>query len=121
MDFAKKLMGQIVFLYFLLGMFIDPISMLVMTLPFVYPIVKTLGIDPIWFGVIVIKMVEIAVITPPVGMNLFAVMTASGNTVGAREIFRGVLPFVVAELGVLALLIIFPELATWLPEQMLGR
>ncbi len=114
-----QFVAVLVVMYFFLGMFIDPMSMLVMTVPFVYPVVKSLGLDPIWFGVIVVKLIEIAVITPPVGMNLFAVMSASGGEVAAGRIFRGILPFVIIEMFVLIVLIAFPALSTWLPTKML--
>lgn len=115
-----QFVAVLVVMYFFLGMFIDPMSMLVMTVPFVYPVVKSLGLDPIWFGVIVVKLIEIAVITPPVGMNLFAVMSASGGQVAAGEVFRGILPFVLIEIFVLIVLVAFPSLSTWLPMRMMG-
>lgn len=107
--------------YFILGMFIDPISMLAMTIPFIYPIAMTLGLDAIWLGVITVKMIEIAVITPPVGINLFAVVAASDGKLRTSEVFRGILPFVVIELFILVLLIAFPAVSTWLPTTMTGR
>jgi len=107
--------------YFILGMFIDPISMLAMTIPFIYPIAMTLGLDAIWLGVITVKMIEIAVITPPVGINLFAVVAASDGKLKTSEVFRGILPFVVIELFILVLLIAFPDVSTWLPTTMTGR
>ena len=104
--------------YFVLGMFIDPISMLAMTIPIVSPLVESYGLNPIWFGVIVVKMIEIAVITPPVGVNLFAVVAASDGQVSTAQVFRGVLPFVVLEIIILMLLIHFPIISTWLPGTM---
>ncbi len=101
-----------------LGMFMDPLAMQVMTLPFVYPMVTALGYDGVWFGVIMVKLVELAVLTPPVGMNLFAVIGASEGKVKLAEIYRGIVPFIVIEAVVLALLIGFPELSLWLPRQM---
>lgn len=110
----------IVAIYIVLGMFMDPMSMLVMTLPFFYPVVKQFGFDGIWFGVIVVKLVEIAVITPPVGMNLFAVVSASEGQVKIEQIFRGVWPFVMTEVVVLAVLMLFPALSVALPRMMLN-
>lgn len=107
--------------YFILGMFIDPISMMAMTIPFTYPIAKTLGLDAMWLGVITVKMVEIAVITPPVGINLFAVVAASDGQLRTSQVFRGVLPFVVIELMILVALVCFPIISTWLPMTMTGR
>lgn len=121
-DFTpQQFMIALVIMYFIMGMFIDPISMLAMTIPFVYPIVKTLGLDPIWFGVITVKMIEIAVITPPVGVNLFAVVAASQGQVRTGQVFRGVLPFVAIEVVVLIILLSVPEISTWLPNTMIGR
>lgn len=108
----------LVAVFIVLGMFMDPLAMQVMTLPFVYPMVTALGYDGVWFGVIMVKLVELAVLTPPVGMNLFAVIGASEGKVKLPEIYRGILPFIVIEAIVLALLIGFPELSLWLPRQM---
>jgi C4-dicarboxylate transporter, DctM subunit len=108
-------------MYLILGCFIDTTSMMVVTLPFVFPLVQHYQIDPIWFGIIIVKLVEIAVITPPVGFNLFAVVGAARGEATFAQATRGVLPFVVLELGVLALLVAYPALSLWLPGTMLGR
>ena len=107
----------LVLLYFVLGAMLDVFGMLVLTIPFVLPVVIELGINPVWFGVFVVIMAELALITPPVGANVF-IMRRVAPDVPMEEIFRGVLPFVIGELLVLALLILFPELALWLVEQM---
>jgi tripartite ATP-independent transporter DctM subunit len=108
----------LVVVFVVLGMFMDPLAMQVMTLPFVYPMVTALGYDGVWFGVIMVKLVELAVLSPPVGMNLFAVIGASEGKVRLPEIYRGILPFIVMEVIVLALLLSFPEISLWLPRQM---
>lgn len=108
----------VVALYLVLGMFMESLSMMVVTVPFLFQIAMGLGIDPIWFGVIIVKLAEIAVITPPVGINLFAVMGASRGEVNSRAIFGGILPFIVADVIVLALLIAFPAISLWLPSNM---
>jgi TRAP-type C4-dicarboxylate transport system permease large subunit len=108
-------------LYLILGCFLDTTSMMVVTLPFIFPVVKQLDIDPIWFGIVLVKLVEISVITPPVGMNLFAVMSAVDDKTKFAHVARGVMPFIGLEVIVLTLLIAFPELVTWLPQQMLQR
>jgi len=105
-------------IYLVLGMFVDGVSMLVMTIPFLHPVALGLGLDPIWFGVIVVKLIEIGAITPPVGLNLFAVIGASRGAVDSRMLFRGVLPFILMELVTLGLLVEFPEISLWLPQQM---
>ncbi len=108
-----------VLMYLVLGMFIDPLSMLVMTVPFIHPVVLSYGLDPIWFGVILCKMIEIAVITPPVGLNLFAVVSASEGRVSITDLYFGIMPFVLIELVVLGILILFPAISTWLPATMM--
>ena len=85
------------------------------------PIIVMLGYDPIWFGIVLVKLVEISVVTPPVGMNLFAVMSAVDDQTRFSHVARGVMPFIGLELIVLALLVAFPELVTWLPQKMLQR
>ena len=107
--------------YLVLGCFLDTTSMMVVTLPFVFPVVQRLGIDPIWFGIVLVKLVEISVITPPVGMNLFAVMSAVDDKTKFSHVATGVMPFIALELIVLALLVAYPQLVTWLPQQMLLR
>lgn len=108
-------------LYIVLGCFLDTTSMMVVTLPFVFPVVMHFDIDPIWFGIILVKLIEISVITPPVGLNLFAVMGAVDPDTRFSHVVRGVIPFILMELVVLTMLILFPEIALWLPERMMGR
>lgn len=108
-------------LYLVLGCFLDTTSMMVVTLPFLFPVVLALKIDPIWFGIILVKLIEISVLTPPVGLNLFAVLGATGGRATFEDVVKGVIPFILLELGVLALLVAVPELTTWLPNRMIGR
>ncbi len=105
--------------YIVLGMFMDALSMLVVTIPIVYPIILASGYDPIWFGVIAVIVIEMGMITPPVGINVF-VVKGIAPTVPMSTIFRGVLPFWVAMLIALALLIAFPQLALIIPQSMFG-
>ncbi len=107
----------LVLLYLVLGALLDVFGMLVLTIPFVMPVARELGIDPIWFGVFVVVMSEVALVTPPIGANVF-VMRRAAPEVPMTEIFMGVLPFVLGEMVMIALLIAFPEIATWLPNQM---
>ena len=105
--------------FVLLGMFFDGLAMLVVTMPVVFPIVSGLGFDPIWFGVICVIVIEMGLITPPVGINVFVVKgVASG--VPMSTIFRGVFPFWFAMAACLLILILFPEIALYLPRQMKG-
>lgn len=109
----------VIVLYIILGMFVDTISMMVMTIPFLFPIAKEIGIDPIWFGIIIVKLVEIGAITPPVGLNLYAVLTAAEGRVTSRVLFKGVIPFIGFEAVALGLIWGFPEISLWLPRTML--
>lgn len=106
----------LVIIYIILGMFIDPVSMMLMTLSVSFPIVSALGFHPIWFGVILVMMIEIGLITPPVGVILFILKGMSGDT-PLTEIVMGVLPFVAVFLGNIALFYFFPEIVMWLPSQ----
>jgi tripartite ATP-independent transporter DctM subunit len=103
-------------LYIVLGMFIDPISMMLMTLSVTYPIVQLAGYDGIWFGVALMMMIEVGLITPPVGMILF-VLSGQNPNVPLSEIIKGAFPFVMIILLNIILLAMFPEIATWLPSQ----
>lgn len=100
-----------------LGMFIDPVGMIMLTVPFFFPIVKALGIDPIWFGVLVVLQAELGVITPPVGIHLFVVKQIAPD-VSLLAIVRGALPFMVCQLIVIALVVAFPQIALWVPGRM---
>lgn len=111
-------MFLVLLLFIILGCFVDTISMLVMAVPFLAPVAKTLGIDMIWFGIIIVKLVEIAAITPPVGLNLFAVISAAEGRISSRELYLGVIPFLAIESVTLALLLAFPEITLWLPRAM---
>ncbi|MEX0349625.1 MAG: TRAP transporter large permease [Paracoccaceae bacterium] len=106
-------------IYIVLGCFLDTTSMMVVTLPFFFPVTQELGIDPIWFGIVVTKLIEISVVTPPVGLNLFAVMGGVKGQATFTDIYKGVVPFILFDLIVLGLLIVLPGLATWLPQAMI--
>jgi tripartite ATP-independent transporter DctM subunit len=110
------ILGLIYLLYTILGCFFDFISMLVMTLPFVYPVVINLGYDPFWFGVVLVIVGEMGLLTPPVGMNLYVLQGVA--KVGLGEVARGALPYFLMLIVTLILITIFPGLATWLPGTM---
>lgn len=117
-DFAPWIiMAIIAGIYILLGMFIDPISMMLMTLPVAYPIVTSLGFDPVWFGIALVLMIEVGMITPPVGIILFVLRGISGD-VPMQKIVYGVLPFVGVILLNVIIIYLFPDIVTWLPQQM---
>jgi len=100
-----------------LGMFIDPVGMIMLTLPFFFPIVTDLGVDPIWFGVLVVLQAELGVITPPIGVHLFVVKQITPD-VPLGRIILGSLPYIACQLLVLVLVLVFPEIALWLPGRM---
>ena len=104
-------------MYVFLGMILDTLGMIVLTLPFVFPVVKSLGFDPIWFGVYMTLMQEVAMLTPPIGLNVF-VMAKIAPDVPMVDIFRGVTPFVFICLAAVLLLTAFPQIALWLPSLM---
>lgn len=103
-------------LYVVLGMFVESISMMLMTLPVTFPIMMSLGLDPIWYGVALVVMIELGLVTPPVGIVLFILRGVSGD-VPLRDIVYGVLPFVVVILLFQVLIYFVPELVLWLPEK----
>jgi TRAP-type C4-dicarboxylate transport system permease large subunit len=102
----------------LLGCFLDSISMMVLTLPVIFPIITALQFDPIWFGVIAVLMMEAGLITPPMGLNIFTVAGAAPE-VGIYTIFSGVTPFLLAIFMIVLLITLFPQLALYLPQMML--
>ena len=106
----------ILLIYLVLGCFLDQIAILILTVPVVLPLVIQLGYDPIWFGVVVIVMAEIGLVTPPVGINVFVVSRYTG--VPVEDVFIGVTPHVIAHLAAIALLVLFPALVLWLPSTM---
>ena len=110
----------ILLFYVILGMFMDAIGMLLLTLPVVYPAVIGLGYDPIWFGIIVVKMCEVCLITPPIGLNCYVVAGVRPD-IPLSAVFRGIGPFFICDILTLGLFLAFPEIITWLPDQMINR
>ena len=106
----------IIVLYIFLGMFLDIFSAIVLTIPVIFPLITKMGFDPIWFGVIMVVVMEMGLITPPVGLNVFALSGVTG--VPIHIIFRGVLPFVLAMIVCIILLALFPQMALFLPGLM---
>lgn len=102
-------------LFIALGTMLDVWGMMILTIPFTFPIILQLGYDPVWFGIYTVIMAELALITPPVGINVF-VMAKVAPDVPLGVIFRGVAPFFIATLGLVALITVFPEIALWLPH-----
>ena len=96
---------------------LDSLAMILLTVPIFYPLIKTLGFDPIWFGIIVVRCMEIGMITPPVGLNVF-IIKGIAQDVPMYTIFRGVIPFIVADVCHVTLLILVPQITTFLPGLM---
>lgn len=105
-------------LYLLLGMFLDPIGAMLLTLPVLLPVLERADIDLIWFGVFLVKFLEIGMITPPIGLNVFVIKGVVGDQIPLTTIFRGILWFLMADAVVVAIMIAFPEIITYLPSLM---
>ncbi len=105
----------IVLVYLLLGMFLEPIGAMLLTLPIVLPIIDSTGFSLLWFGVVLTKLLEIGMITPPIGMNVFVIKGVVGNLASTTAIFKGILWFLAMDLAVLTLLLVFPEIILYLP------
>jgi tripartite ATP-independent transporter DctM subunit len=114
------LLGVIVLVYLILGCFFDGLSMMIMTLPLVFPLLTGVGFDPVWLGVVVTLMIEVGMLTPPVGMNLFVLTGITGGEVRLPEAAKAALPYWCALLLGVLLLCLFPGLATWLPALAYG-
>lgn len=115
------LMFALLIFYVLLGTFMDAMSMLVLTVPILMPVVVAAGIDPIWFGIFVVVMCEIALITPPVGMNLFVVHGVRTDGGSYSDVTRGAWPYVAVMMLFTVALMIWPEIVMWLPNMLAGR
>lgn len=105
----------LIVLYIFLGMFLDSIGILVLTLPFVVPIVEGYGLDLIWFGVVVIKLLEIGLITPPIGLNAFVIKSVTPPTVALEHVFRGIGWFLILDFCVLLAILLFPSISLFIP------
>ena len=110
------ILAAILFGYLVLGCIMDQAAILILTVPVVLPVIKALGFDPVWFGVLVIVIAEVGLLTPPVGLNVFVVSRYTGRPV--EEVFAGVWPHVLAHLLLIVLFVIFPQLILWLPSKM---
>jgi TRAP-type C4-dicarboxylate transport system permease large subunit len=111
-------MLMILGIYLVLGCVFESLSMLLLTVPIFFPLVTSLGFDPIWFGIIVVVVTEISLITPPVGLNVFVLKGVIGD-VSTATIFKGVTPFWIVDIIRLALLVFIPSIILYLPNSML--
>jgi tripartite ATP-independent transporter DctM subunit len=107
----------ILLMYLILGCLMDALAMIILTVPIIFPVIQQLNFDPIWFGVIIVMTVELGLIHPPVGMNIFVIKSVI-ERVTISTIFYGVLPFIITDIIRLLIIVVFPELATWLPSHM---
>ncbi len=112
-----QVLALIMVMYLVLGCLMDAMAMIILTVPIIFPIIVQLGFDPIWFGIIIVMTVELGLIHPPVGMNVFVIKSVVPD-VSFTTIFKGVIPFVLTDLLRLVILIAFPVIALWLPGQM---
>jgi C4-dicarboxylate transporter DctM subunit len=110
----------IVVFYLILGCFMETISMMILTTPFIFPIVTNLGCDPIWWGVVLTILIEAALVTPPVGLNLYVVQSLRARGAIA-DVIRGALPFVIGMVVLILLLMAIPDVALWLPNLVMGK
>jgi C4-dicarboxylate transporter, DctM subunit len=113
---ALTVLFLIIIMYLILGMFLDPIGSMLLTLPLVYPLIVGLGYDPIWFGVVLVLLVEIGMVTPPVGLNLFLASEYSG--VPIQKVLKGSIPFIAVLFLCILILVFFPQIVLWLPSLM---
>ena len=105
-------------IFIILGMFLDPLGILLLTLPVLLPMFDALQVDLVWFGVLVVKYLEIGLLTPPVGFNVYVIKSVVGDEISLETIFRGVGWFLVCDLILVALLIAFPQISLFLPNTM---
>jgi TRAP-type C4-dicarboxylate transport system permease large subunit len=115
-----QLLLLLILFYLVLGMFMDTLSMMVATIPLAFPVVTAAGVDPIWFGVFIVLMCELGLITPPVGMNLFVVQGIRPDRGPVADVIRGATPYAGIMIAFAIVLIALPKLATFLPELMRG-
>lgn len=108
----------IILVYLILGCLVDGLSIIFLTLPVLWPLIQAMGFDPIWFGVLLIVLIEIAQITPPVGMNLYVLQGIAGGNTSLSDVVKGNIPYFFLYLFIALLIIVFPQLVHWLPSQM---
>jgi TRAP-type C4-dicarboxylate transport system permease large subunit len=104
--------------YLILGMFLDPLGLLLLTLPVLLPMFEAVNLDLVWIGVLIVKYLEIGLLTPPVGFNVYVIKSVVGDEIPLETIFRGVTWFLACEVVIVALLIAFPQISLFLPGTM---
>jgi TRAP-type C4-dicarboxylate transport system permease large subunit len=111
----------ILIILFFLGMFMNASAFFLFSFPIFYPVVVKLGVNPVWFCIICMKMAEIGAVTPPVGLNVYSLKGVVGKDATLEEIFKGIVPFIWADVAVIVLLYLFPVIATWLPNLYMSK
>ena len=113
------IMGCLIAIYIILGCFMSSIALIIVSVPIFFPVALKLGFDPVWFGIIIVRMMEIAAITPPYGLNLFVIKGVVKDT-DMITVYKGVVPFIMADIIHVALLLLFPQIVLFLPNTMFG-
>lgn len=113
-----QLLFVVVILYLILGMFLEPFGAMLITLPILMPLLNAEGISMVWFGVFLVKLLEVGMITPPLGMNVFIIKNVASKYVSLGDVFKGVLPFIVVDIFLVALIVIFPGIVLYLPNML---
>ena len=113
-----QLLIVVVILYLILGMFLEPFGAMLITLPILTPLLNAEGISMVWFGVFLVKLLEVGMITPPLGMNVFIIKNVASKYVSLVDVFRGVLPFIIVDIFLVALIVIFPDIVLYLPNKL---
>jgi C4-dicarboxylate transporter DctM subunit len=113
----KLILIVLLFVYLPLGMFLDTVSLLFLTLPIIFPVVKAMGFSGIWFGILVTKLIEVSLITPPLGLNVYVIKGILPE-VDTATIFKGCIPFLIMDILTLMILFVFPQIVLWLPSTM---
>jgi TRAP-type C4-dicarboxylate transport system permease large subunit len=113
-----QLMFVIVIIYLILGMFMEPFGAMLVTLPVLMPVLDAQSINMVWFGVFLVKLLEIGMITPPLGMNVFVIRNVAGQYASLTDVFKGVLLFLAADLVVVTALVAFPDIVLFLPNML---
>ena len=112
---------MLILVYFVLGMILDVIGMLAVSLPLIFPVILELGFDPIWFGIVIVKVSEVALITPPVGVNVYVVAGIAEKDVSVERCFMAIFPFFLMDVLTIIILVMFPAISLWLPNTMMGK
>ena len=116
-DSPLQIILLLVVFYLILGCFMETLSMMIATIPVVFPLIAHMGIDPVWFGIFMVLIMEIGLITPPIGMNLYVVQGVRSQG-SIMDVIHGSLPFVLLMLAFIGVLVLWPQMALWLPQKL---